>query len=82
MAEDLYDQAEVVEKNSAIVIVVVSLIALLLAYGGVVESIGASLNMSEGVSWFVFAILLNVGLVFYQIGKGKVINKICKRPYI
>ncbi|VAX23831.1 hypothetical protein MNBD_NITROSPINAE04-2588, partial [hydrothermal vent metagenome] len=73
---------EIVEKSSTIVIVVISLIALLLAYGGVVKSIGASLNLSEGVSWFLFAIALNLGLVFYQIGKGKVINKICKRPYI
>ena len=82
MIDDSYEQGEVVEKNSTIVIVIVSLIALLLAYGGVVESIGASLNLSEGVSWFVFAILLNVGLVFYQIGKGKVINRMCKRPYL
>ena len=82
MIDDSFEQAEVIEKSSTIVMVVISLIAILLAYGGVVESIGASLNLSEGVSWFVFAILLNLGLVFYQIGKGKVINKICKRPYI
>ncbi len=82
MIDDSFEQAEVVEKNSTIVIIVVSLIALLLAYGGVVVSIGASLNLSEGVSWFVFAVLVNLGLVFYQIGKGKVINKMCKRPYI
>ncbi len=82
MIDDSYEQGEIIEKSSTIVIVVISLIALLLAYGGVVKSIGASLNLSEGVSWFLFAIALNLGLVFYQIGKGKVINKICKRPYI
>ncbi len=82
MTDDSFEQAEVVEKNSTIVMVVVSLIALLLAYGGVVESIGASIKLSEGISWFLFAILVNVGLVFYQISKGKVINRICKRPYI
>ena len=82
MTDDSFERTEVVEKNSTIVIVVVSLIALLLAYGGVVESIGKSLSLSEVVSWFVFAILVNVGLVFYQISKGKVINRMCKRPYI
>lgn len=82
MIDDSYEEAELIEKSSTIVMVVVSLIAVFLAYGGVVESIGASLNLSKGVSWFLFAILLNLGLVFYQIGKGKVINKMCKRPYI
>lgn len=82
MTDDSFEQAEVVEKNSTIVIVVVSLIALFLAYGGVIESIGKSLNLSNGVSWFVFAILVNLGIVFYQISKGKVINRMCKRPYI
>ena len=68
MIDDSFEQAEVVEKNSTIIIVVISVIAILLAYGGVVESIGASLNLSEVVSWFLFAIALNLCLVFYHVG--------------
>ncbi len=82
MIEDSFEEGEVVEKNSTIVIIVISLIALLLFYSGVIKSIGESVNLSEGVSAFLFAALVNLGLVVYQVGKGKVINKLCKRPYI
>lgn len=79
---EAYDLAESIERNSTIVIVAVSLIAVLMVYSGAVGSFGAALQIGEGVAVIVFAVLVNVGLVAYQISAGKKINTLCKRPYI
>jgi divalent metal cation (Fe/Co/Zn/Cd) transporter len=82
MSDDSFHQAEVVEKNSTIIIVAVSAVAILLLYSNVISSIGEMLNIGGGTAVVIFAVLVNAGLVYYQISSGKTINKLCKRPYI
>ncbi len=82
MSDDSFQQAEVVEKNSTIVIIAVSLVAILLIYSNLIGSIGELLHIGGGTAVVLFAVLVNAGLVFYQIRAGKTINKLCKRPYI
>lgn len=82
MSDDSFQQAEVVEKNSTIIIVALSAAAILLIFSNVIRSIGELLHIGGGAAVVIFAVLVNVGLVFYQIRAGKTINKLCKRPYI
>ncbi len=82
MSDDSFQQAEAVEKKSTIIIVAVSAIAILLIYTNVIRAIGEMLRIGGGTAVVLFAVLVNAGLVFYQIRAGKTINKLCKRPFI
>lgn len=82
MPDEDYELAESVERSSTAVIVAVSLIAVLMVYSGIVGFIGGALQIGEGVAVIAFAVLVNVGLVAYQVSAGKRINTLCKRPYI
>jgi len=82
MAEDSFEEAERIERDSTLLIVAVSLIAVALALSGVVGGIGAGFGIGEGIAIFGFAVVVNVALVVYQVGVGKRINRLCKRPYI
>ncbi len=82
MSDDSFQHAELVEKNSTITIVAVSLIAIFLIYSNLIRSIGEMLHIGGGAAVVIFAVLVNAGLVSYQIRAGKTINKLCKRPYI
>lgn len=82
MAEDPFEQAEAIERDSTLVIVVVSIIAVALTLSGVVGGIGSGLGLGEGIAIFGFAVVVNAALVAYQVSAGKRINILCKRPYI
>ncbi|MDH4183363.1 MAG: hypothetical protein OEV92_04010 [Nitrospinota bacterium] len=82
MAEDPFEQAEVIERNSTIVIVVISLMAFVLLYSGALAALAGAAGVGDGVIMFLFAIAVNVAAVLYQVKAGKDINRKCNRPYI
>lgn len=49
---------------------------------GVIKSIAQGTGLGEAPVMLVFAVVLNFGLVLYQIKAGKTINKLHKRPYL
>lgn len=82
MSNDLLSSADRAEKNSTIAIIAISLVALLVEYIGLIESIARSTGTGVGPLMFVFAVVLNLGLVLYQVKAGKAINKLRNRPYL
>lgn len=82
MSNDLLSSADHVEKNSTIAIIAISLVGLLVEYIGLIESIARSMGTGVGPLMFVFAVVLNLGLILYQVKAGKTINKLRNRPYL
>ncbi len=82
MSNGLLSSADRVEKNSTIAIIAISLLGLLVEYLGVIESIAQRMDTGAAPLMLLFAVVLNLGLVLYQIKAGKTINKLCNRPYL
>jgi Na+/pantothenate symporter len=82
MAEDPFEEAEIIERNSTLVILVFSLAAMVLLYSGGVKVLAGGLGIGEGAAVFIFAAVVNLAAVLYQVNAGKVINRKCGRPYV
>jgi len=82
MSDYLLSSADRVEKNSTIAIIAISLLGLLVEYIGGIEAIAQRMGTGTAPLMLVFAVVLNLGLVLYQIKAGKTINKLCNRPYL